>query len=180
MLAAAAFALYVPLQAAWLRSGGSQAYAALLEHFIRPLSILHFDGLVLLAASCAVVAFNLPWRTRVQRLMWMAGCLVAVQVAATLLQNQINRARDAWATRHVLLVPTGEIVAALWAKHFLFELGYQVAPFVIVGLWMTWNAACRARDQRIGTPDALRFHAHPREEQTSSDNSRPDESIPCP
>jgi hypothetical protein len=144
ILTAAAFALYVPLQAAWLWSGGSQTYEALLERFIRPLSIRHFDGLGLLAASCAAMALDLTWRQRLSRLMGMAGCLVAAQVAATLLQNQITRAREAWETRHVVLLPPGEIVAALWAKHFLFELGYQVAPFVIVGLWMTWNAACRA------------------------------------
>jgi hypothetical protein len=153
--AACAFGLYLLLERIWTRLGVQGLYEravgatadsifSLIRHFpFEPqhgaLSVRYFDGLILLSVSYAVVSIGLPWRVRVRRGAALALSVFFVHATAAALQTEVQAVRELWAAQHVMLLLPREMQVAIWLKYALFEGGLQLAPFLLVALWVRWN-----------------------------------------
>jgi hypothetical protein len=154
--AIAAFGVYLLLHPVWTRLPPQSAYESFVlrsatalrwftGHFPAPpavpqLPVRFLDFLLVLTVAYAAVSLKLPWRIRLGRAVAMAGVIVAAHVTATALQMDIDRSRSAWSGQHVMLLLPRELQLAIWLKYLLYEGGLQIAPFLMAGLWASWNA----------------------------------------
>jgi len=165
---ACAFGLYLLIEPVWTGLGLQVFYErtvgttagwifSLIRHFpVEPgagaLSIRYFDCLILLTVSYAVVSIGLPWRPRVLRGSALALSIFLVHATAVALQTEVQAVRGHWAGQHVMLLLPREMQLAIWLKYALYEGGFQIAPFLLVALWVRWNTALTADRPRPDPP----------------------------
>jgi len=163
-----AFGLYLLLYPLWFGCGAGAAYEsfvlrtatalhAVTQHFPYRSAIQHlqvrpyFESLFILVLGYAVVSYGMGWGARTRRLVLLVVAIFIVHAVALTVQTKVRLARELWASERVMLLLPRELQAAVWFKYMLFEFGFQFAPFVLIGLWVYWNANERAKRPAVGT-----------------------------
>jgi len=157
--ALAGFAIYLLLYPLWSWVGAGRAYDALIRaiaarvdeatrHFPHVTGIQQgplgfYDVLILLVLACAAVSRGMPLASRARRSLALILVIVVSHVSALILQARVAMSREVWASERIMLLLPRERQIALWLKHAVYEFGLQLAPFVIVGLWVYWNLRSR-------------------------------------
>ena len=132
----------------------AQAIVVPTQHFpvlarMDNLSLHNLEFGVVLAAALFLVSTNITLGARLKRFGLALAALFAFHVLVAILTIKIVVTQDLLRTRNIQLLSTTEFQVVDWLKYFSYDLGLEIASFVLLLLTVAWNlSASRPRPRR--------------------------------
>jgi len=137
----------------------AQAIVVPTQHFpvlarMDNLSLHNLEFGVVLAVALFLVSTNLSLGARLKRFGIALAVLFAFHVLVAILTIKIVVTQDLLRTRNIQMLSTAEFQVVDWVKYFCYDLGLEIASFVLLLLTVAWNlTAGQPRRRRVPRRD---------------------------
>jgi hypothetical protein len=153
--AGVAFVVFLVLLPPWRWSGLGRAYGKAVmavaqvifvptQHFplltrLDNLTLHNLDHIVILTVALFLVSTNLGNTSRVKRFASALVVIFAYHVIVTILTVKVQATQELLTSMNILVLSPVEFRLVDWFRYFAYDLGLEVAPFVMMLLTVVWN-----------------------------------------
>lgn len=106
----------------------------------------NLDHVVILTCALFLVSTNLDLVSRLRRFGPALVAIFAYHVVVAVLTIKVQEAQELLTSMKILVLSPSEFHVVDWLRYFSYDLGLEIAPFVMLLLTVVWNlTASRAR-----------------------------------
>jgi len=132
----------------------AQAIVVPTQHFpllakLDNLTLNNLEHVVILTFALFLVSTNLDFASRLSRFGPALAVIFAYHVIVVILTIKVQATQELLTSMNILVLSPAEFRVVDWLRYFAYDLGLEIAPFVMLILTSAWNLTA-SREQRAG------------------------------